>query len=251
MKPIESIDLIEPQLANAREYWGGWGGVSPSATDADLVLYRSGLPHPLINGVLRSREAATDQLISEVRRQLEGLPWLWWVGPGSDPQLATRLGAAGAVHAMSFPVMAVRLDQVLNRAAPADLVIEEVNGLEAMAEWVSAWSPNFGLRVEDRDALVEREARRSDVVRFAGRIDGKVVGTSEVLFSRGVAGVYVVTTDPAYRRRGIGTAMTDAALKLARARGYLVATLQASDDGQPVYVRMGFSTVETLKLFSF
>ena len=71
-------------------------------------------------------------------------------------------------------------------------------------------------------------------------LDGQPVATSQVLLGAGVAGIYQVTCLPEARGRGIGTAVTFAAMDEARRRGYASAILQASDLGHPVYRRLGF-----------
>jgi ribosomal protein S18 acetylase RimI-like enzyme len=63
-----------------------------------------------------------------------------------------------------------------------------------------------------------------------------------------VAGIYNVTTPPAYRRRGIGTALTAAALLAGRDRALRTGILQATAEGEPVYRRMGFTTVGEYRL---
>ena len=54
------------------------------------------------------------------------------------------------------------------------------------------------------------------------------------------AGLYWITTREAWQRRGVGTAMTLAALRDARALGYELAVLQATQAGSSVYHRLGF-----------
>lgn len=56
----------------------------------------------------------------------------------------------------------------------------------------------------------------------------------------GVAGLYGVATRPAFRRRGIGTALCWTVLDEARRKGLRTAVLQASEDGEGVYARLGF-----------
>jgi GNAT superfamily N-acetyltransferase len=55
-----------------------------------------------------------------------------------------------------------------------------------------------------------------------------------------LAGVYSVATRPSHRGNGFGTAVTAAALRMARAQGYDTAVLEPSPMGSPMYRRMGF-----------
>ncbi|AQZ70082.1 hypothetical protein BKM31_03090 [[Actinomadura] parvosata subsp. kistnae] len=240
-------------MANTRDYWLGWG--SADRCDGELTLYRSGVSHPQLNGVLRAGGGiAVEEAVAQARERLAGVPWMWWVGPDSRPGLAEGLAAAGAAEVATMPVMAVALDRVTMPDGPAGLRIEEVTGADALREWVSAYAPSFGVMPDQVEQVTRVEEWRGDeegaIVRFAGRLDGRVVGTSVLLDRRGVAGIYVVTTREGYRRRGIGAALTAAALQEGRERGLRVATLQASAMGAPVYRRMGFEVVSAYRMFT-
>lgn len=247
-----SIDDLEPQLANNRDYWLGYGGAD--RCDGDLVLYRSGVPDAQLNAVLRFRGGELDAAVAVASRRMAGVPWLWWAGPDSDPELAAGLLARGATEVEVLPVMAVPLDQVAAFGGPPGLVISEVTESAALGEWVRAYAPSFGIPPAGAQAMAAIEAARPDpagsLVRFAGRIDGRIAGTAALHDRHGVAGIYVVTTAAGFRRRGIGSALSAAALRAGRERGLRVGTLQATPDGAPVYRRMGFSTVARYRLFS-
>ena len=63
---------------------------------------------------------------------------------------------------------------------------------------------------------------------------------SELFLGRGVAGVHMVVTADRFRRRGSGMAVTRAALDEGRRAGMTIGVLQASEQGRPVYERLGF-----------
>ncbi|GHJ41670.1 acetyltransferase [Streptomyces sp. TS71-3] len=248
---MDNVWDVEPQLANCRDYWLGWG--ASERADGEVTYYRSGLADAQLNGVLRLRAGdRPEQAIGRAAGRMAGVPWLWWVGPDSAPDTAARLAGHGAVGRGAMPVMAVRIDEVACAEGPADLKIEAVEGSDALREWVQAYMLSFGVAPELLDDVVRAETRRPDsasIVRLAGRRDGRVVGTSLMFDAHGVAGVYVVTTSADQRRQGIGTALTAAALEAGRARGLSVGTLQASASGTPVYLRMGFEQVAEYGLF--
>jgi GNAT superfamily N-acetyltransferase len=79
--------------------------------------------------------------------------------------------------------------------------------------------------------------------RFLAAVDGD--GAVRATSGAGVFGtsssVLLVNTDPAWRRRGLGTAMTAAALYAAREAGARRACLDASDAGRSLYARLGFA----------
>lgn len=244
------MTTFDAQLANCRDYWLAWGHAD--RMDGDVSFYRSGLPHGQLNGVLRAAGgAAVDEYAGQLTERLRGVPWLWWVGPDSGPDVADRLGAHGAELVGTVPVMAMALDRPVPVDPPPGVKIETD---AALPKWVDVYCACFGVPAAAVDDTLRVETERTDagpVVRFAATVEGRLVGTALLLTTHDVAGVYVVTTTPEYRRRGIGTAITAAALETARERGYRVATLQASSLGEPVYRRMGFEKVAAYRMYRF
>ncbi|MER6066385.1 GNAT family N-acetyltransferase [Streptomyces sp. NPDC001792] len=252
MPELTDIADLEPQLANCRDYWLGWG--AQERQDGDPSLFRSGLADGQLNGVMRLRDAdRAEEAVAEAVKRFDGLPFTWWVGPDSAPDVRRRLVDGGARAEGSIPIMAVRTDQVLHAAGPDALRVQPLgDSVAELSDWVRTYSPSFGLAPELHDDLVRIERERTDaarITRFAGRLDGRTVGTALLYVAHGVAGIYVVTTDSSRRRQGIGAVLTQAAVQAARENGLRVATLQATGDGAPVYRRLGFSIVGEYELF--
>jgi ribosomal protein S18 acetylase RimI-like enzyme len=85
-----------------------------------------------------------------------------------------------------------------------------------------------------------------DIRGYVAYLDENPVATSMLFLSSGVAGLYLVSTLPDYRRRGIGTIMALTPLHVAKNLGYRVGVLEATETGKPVYQKIGFT-----ELFNF
>jgi ribosomal protein S18 acetylase RimI-like enzyme len=62
--------------------------------------------------------------------------------------------------------------------------------------------------------------------------------------------IFFVNTEPTWRRRGIGQAMTLEALRSAASLGARRALLHATDDGASIYMRLGFEPVGLVTRYS-
>jgi ribosomal protein S18 acetylase RimI-like enzyme len=217
----------------------------------DLTVFVSGAPVRYANGVVGARLAPedADRRIEEALAELRaaGVPASWSVGPSSEPaDLGERLVRHGFEFEESMPWMAADLLQLELDAAPPDgLVVREVTDAETHDAWLHAMEMGFGMGGVEAgllDEVAERARAEPDPrwLRFAGRYHGRIAASSGLVLEGGVAAIYNVTTLRAYRRRGIGTAMTRAALRRGRELGYRVAVLGTSDAGRGVYERMGF-----------
>ena len=86
---------------------------------------------------------------------------------------------------------------------------------------------------------------------FAASLEGKPVGETALCCGAEVAGIYDVKVAEAFRRRGIGTALVQAALLQARQFGYATAVLSANGMGLGVYARLGFREVCKLSFWKY
>ncbi|MFF5181257.1 GNAT family N-acetyltransferase [Micromonospora sp. NPDC000316] len=243
---MASLDTV---LAAHRAYLLGWNVGEPSGPD--LVTYRSDVPHAPLNGVLRSTGRTPREALAEARRRLDGVPRLWWVGPDSDGDLADGLVSLGAVEVAQMPIMTVEIGDVVDAPTPAGLHISLSTDLEA---FVAAYARVSGIPADGVAAVIDREKAftgNGTVLRLAGHLDGQIVGTAVAWMSHDMLTLYFVGTQPEQRRRGIGAAMTRAALDLAGDRGLRTVALTSTPVAEPVYRRLGFRTAGTFRLLTF
>jgi predicted N-acetyltransferase YhbS len=241
--------------ANVRQYLTGWG--EDLRQEGLTDLYRSGLPQPQFNGVVRLRDAdAAGQAVPAAEELFRGLPWWWWVGPDSPERVAEALTRHGLTEFGSVPVMIRPLEEVpyVPEADGIRIVPVPVEDRALLGATVRTYSRSMGVVPGIEPDLERIEAGRTDnadVDRFAALdAGGRVVGNATLISAHGVAGVYTVHVAEGHRRRGIGGALTLTALAAGHARGMRLAALLASDMGEPLYRRLGFAPVSRYRLFA-
>jgi predicted N-acetyltransferase YhbS len=239
--------------ANFRQYLMGWG--EAERVEGDLDLYRSGLVQPQFNGVVRVRSLdVIDRAVATARDALTGVPWWWWVGPDSPEGTSAALTEHGAVALATQPVMTRPLGRLPDlEEPPPGLRIETVAPEARLTELVRTYSASMGVAPALEADVVRIEAHRDDnaeIVRLAAVLDDEVVGTTVVITAYGVAGIFIVHVAEKHRRRGVGGALTAAALRAGQRHGMRLAALIASPAGEPLYRRFGFTTVSKYQLFA-
>ncbi|WP_433008122.1 GNAT family N-acetyltransferase [Kribbella sp. CA-294648] len=198
-------------------------------------------------------DGAADQVVAESLQELKdhGVPGSWHVGPSMRPlDLGDRLLTAGFRHGGAEPGMALRLTE-LREAEAAGLRVERI-GLAELGVWADTLGRGFGEGPKEAQwvAQVYRRLGVADPWRhYLGYLDGEPVATATVFLAAGVAGVYFVMTVPEARRRGIGAALTSAALREARDSGSQYAVLGSSPAGRSVYERLGFREFCSINLY--
>jgi GNAT superfamily N-acetyltransferase len=167
--------------------------------------------------------------------------------PADDPSLpyclwTTADRADGRIEdtSIAMPCMGLLLDR--HRPDPGIRSVtvetpslEEVGGMNDRAYGTDGLLRPMAARIRD-----ER------VTAHGVRVDGRFVCTAMTLPLGDDLGIHYVATESDHRRRGLATALLTAVLDAAAAEGMRSATLQASPDGRPVYLRMGFHQVELL-----
>ncbi|MFD8033615.1 GNAT family N-acetyltransferase [Streptomyces sp. NPDC059717] len=253
MEAGPSAKDLERVAANFRQYLLGWGEME--RREGDLDHYRSGLAAATFNGVVRVRTLdAIEQGVKTARARLAGVPWLWWAGPDSPIGTAEALTAHGGVSLAAMPLMTRRLDNLPDKGESVPgLRIETVKEPGRLRELVEVYSKSMRLAPGMGADLARIEAQRADnadIVRLAAVLDDQVVGTTTVINAHGISGIFIVHVAETHRRRGVGWALSAAALRVGRKRGTDLAALIASPAGEPMYRRIGFTAVSQYRLFS-
>lgn len=238
---------------NCRNYWLGYGCID--SADEGITLYRSDVGNVQLNGVMWAGDDHIRASIADAQRRLAGLPWAWWVGPDSHGSTAATLLDAGAAEVGASPVMVIETARMKPWPVPSGFTLETIPADADLADWVRAYAPAMNIDAGEVDAMIKAEAARADrpgtLTRFAARHGDRIVAVSELYMNDSVAGIYLVATAADYRRRGLGAALTAAAVLHGAERGARLATLQATPLGRPLYLRLGFAPVAAYRIFVF
>lgn len=144
-----------------------------------------------------------------------------WLSSETD---ATALEALGFERGWEPWWMAARLD-----------VVKEPNDARvALCTAVPEYGPN-GQRL-----LAIARGERPRAWHAAARVDGRFAGRTWSLLDGDVAGVYDMEVWPEFQRRGLGRALLRTVCAAARAAGANRAVLNATPDGERLYLAEGF-----------
>ncbi len=219
--------------------------------DPQMRWAATDIPFGLFNSIMRTRlpSDAADQAIDRMmdKARARNVPISWWTGPSTCPaDFNTRLERHGFIRDTA-PGMALELGKLAeDRPKPAGLTVELALEPEDRAQWGFTSAAGFGADEAEANWLGEvwcdflSCADRQTIIPYLGRLDGEPVATSMLMLGAGVAGIYAVATIPEARCKGIGAFMTALPLEHAKAMGYEVGILQASEMGVSVYRALGF-----------
>ena len=108
--------------------------------------------------------------------------------------------------------------------------VEELASEDYSAAQCAAWAA----RADDSAAFAKRLAGALTLI---AQVDGEPVGFASLAGAETIDMVYV---DPGVARQGVATALLDALVRLAAARGAKTLTSEVSDTARPLFERQGF-----------
>jgi GNAT superfamily N-acetyltransferase len=226
-------------------------GTSPLATShrgTDLTWVVTGVVDDDYNGVIWTRLPAPDAdvqvplLVDQFRDQ--GLPAVWHVDASSEPaDLARRLETLGCPAAPAPPPMVASLDALAREMSRfPGLTVDRVMTEDELRDWMDV---RLQIAPEPR---AMREAiylslglgGRQPLHHYLARVDGEPAGVAQLFLGRRSAGLYSVGVAPAFRGRGIGTALVLTPLLVARTLGYDTGVVRPPADSRVMYEHLGF-----------
>jgi ribosomal protein S18 acetylase RimI-like enzyme len=217
----------------------------------EALLFLSGFPLPAQNGaVVYGRPGDLEGLVGRTRSFIRGrTPWSLCLEQAVWEAEKGRLGSWGFKLSRAEPLMMRSASTLPETPVPEGLALVEARRPEELASFYAAMargsgiSPGFLYRFFRPESLAA--SLREGSSRFhTGLLEGRPVATAISTVEGEDALITSVATLPRFRRRGLGTAVTWAALRSARERGAQRVFLLASKMGEPVYRRMGFEVVD-------
>ena len=214
----------------------------------------TGEPHPLGNMVVLSdpsSEATTEEAVAPLL-DLEVATMVLYTAGVSDT-LARKLVGHGYSQA-AMPAMAVDIERMKPTALQAGYEWTRIGAGAHGSEWSEVFAAGYGLppgvaRMLSPEALGADMAPDAQIQFFGVRHGGRLVATSMLYLTEGLAGIYCVATLAEERGKGLGAHVTAQALRTAYGLGYRVGVLQSSNQGHSVYLGIGFADLGWVPMF--
>lgn len=227
------------------------GGMSEDVGGA-LCWYSSSFV-PVFNGAaVLDRSLFTRTTISQIERYFKprGRPYSLMTLDGLVPQAAQLLLPFNYVEYDSMPAMWLEGEPAPQPGPSPEVWITQVDTPVPLAAFRRILSSVFFLSINEVNLVLgERTLEIEHVRHYLAWVGNTPVGTASLVLSNGVAGVWNVGTLSEYRHRGVAATLMHHILREARSIGYEASMLLASNEGQPLYDRLGYKTLSHVRVF--
>lgn len=241
--------LVDRLIEAFRSLYAALGGALIEHRHGCRFLLCPSVPITLFNGVWgiekHSDDAVEDlaRAMADVERQ--HLPFGVLVREDRAPALESRARRLGLTAIERLPAMVASPDELHDRGH-GDLEIVQVRDPAHLERALSVASSGFEAPVGLLRSIYQPAvADLSGVAFYVALFHDEPVSTATGLLSGGGVGVFNVATPPAHRGRGYAAAVTARAAQDGFRAGAVMAWLQSSHLGEPVYRRLGFRQVDT------
>ena len=243
--PVAVMDALAAYQAELNRRVPGFDGL----VEPDVVLAAIGLPVPRANSanVARFTSNSAESRIEDVIGWFDarGLPFVWHLGPADTPaDLQQRLIARGfALSPDEMPGMVARLDELPEPELPNGATLEAVGDLPTFRAWLDVVVAGFEMPSIMGETFLKFGGLGfgpGTPLLLLARLDGRPVSTALAAVAAGGVILSNVATLPDARGRGLGRAITLAAMRHGAEAGARIAVLQATEMGRGVYHHLGF-----------
>ena len=215
------------------------------------VAFDSRIPIRIFNGVAVLEPATTRDLrtaLAWIRDR--DIPFSVWVREDLVASVGKTLLEAGVapIEDGGEPVMGMRPPAEVPDP-PAGVSIREVVDEGTLEDHIRSTVGSGFPEEATRQLYDQRFLDDPDIRMFTAYVDGRPAGNSVAIRSGPVSGVYSVGVPEELRRRGIGAAITWAAVRAGREWGCEFVVLQSSPMGFGVYRQMGFEVLTHYAIF--
>lgn len=191
----------------------------------------------------------------EVRAAIEyfrtkGLPYAFWIGFEGEPEwLEGELQACGLISeerelAMKCDLGAIKFSElpfdIRRLSGSVDDLISVMNSIMPQGEHEA---------IEAFFKKAEPFLERGSLTFFVGYEDGSPVSLSSCYSDQGIASVFDVIVLPDKRGKGLGKAMTLAAMRHAKELGIRECVLTATNDAKVLYQKIGFVDIKEMRVY--
>ncbi len=227
---------ILPRYRRSARFWRE-DGISMALTGVAIATF---------NGVLLPDEhSLTPERFSRLSEPFlsAGVPFSFQVCSRTErPACDSFFRSQGFTDIFVDPVMICSGPLTINRLNP-DVQVRKVILPEDRQSFRQIVIQGFDLPSGVPEDFLDQLLDIQEAHQMIAQIGGKPVGTGLLLYLAGVASIFNVATLPAYRKRGVATAIMAALHGKAVADGYQGTVLTSSEMGLSLYEHLGYQRV--------
>lgn len=251
---MSDADLIAASDANFYDGWRIMAEFAGGLVDetGGVLIAAPGVQPMWVNVLFVTRpldDPERELTAAFAKLDARSIPFLVRIREGEDPASERAAEQLGLRYTDSIPGMAFAPIAPGSRETALD--IRPVEDDAAFAHFVDITGASFEFTPETAAKMLPPSTLATPgTFWYVGYADGEPVAASQLMLLDGdAAGVNFIGTLEAHRGRGYGEAVTWRVVNKAAEEGRSIAVLQASEQGKPVYERMGFRTVAEYKTF--
>lgn len=179
-----------------------------------------------------------------------GRPYSLVTVDGLVPDSTERLRALDYLEFDSSPAMWLDGPTLRWHDSPNGLRISRVQTSAELGAFRSILSHVFTISDHEVNLVLgDRVLELANVRHYLAWLGSNAIATTSLVLSGPIAGIWNVGTLHDYRRRGVAAELMHHSISDALALGYKSSMLLASQVGLPMYERLGYRTVSTVRMF--